>query len=137
MGAPLSIPGTIEATTSTGVSVLSCNEFNHVTNENAWLSKEITVLKQQMAALLKTQQITSTPGNLHIEPTSYPPQSMTQLQKSIITPEFITLIAQAMQHTQQLTPSDCKQPAQGRTDHQEYEALMDHSFHSTTMNHDE
>ena len=55
-GTLLSIPGTIEATTCTGVSALSCNEFDHVTNENVQLSKEITALKQQMAALLKTQK---------------------------------------------------------------------------------
>ena len=65
-GALLSIPGTIEATTSTGVSILSHDEFNCVINENAWLSNEITVPKQQMAALLKhkttksiIQQLTS------------------------------------------------------------------------------
>ena len=51
-GAPLSIPSMIEATTSTGVSILSHNEFYHVTNENVQLSNEITALKQQMAALL-------------------------------------------------------------------------------------
>ena len=32
-GAPLSIPGSIEATTSTGVSVFSHDEFNNVTNK--------------------------------------------------------------------------------------------------------
>ena len=68
--------------------------------KNTWLSKEITALKQQMAALLKTQQTTNTSSNLHVEPASNPSQSTMQLQKSIITPEFITLITQAMQHTQ-------------------------------------
>ena len=81
--------------------------------------------------------MTNTSSNLHVECTSNPPQSTTQLQISITTPEFIALITQAMQHTQQLTPSDCKWPAQGITDHQEYKALMDCSFDSMTMNHDE
>ena len=60
-----------------------------------------------------------------------------QLQKSIISPEFITLVTQAMQHTQQLSPSDHKWPAHGITDHWEYEALIDCSFDSMTMNHNE
>ena len=85
----LSIPGTIEATTSTGVSTLSHDEFDHVTNENSWLSKELTALKQQMATLLKTKQMTNTSSNLLDEPTSNPPQSTTQLQKSIITPNLL------------------------------------------------
>ena len=54
--APLSIPGTLEATTSTGVSALSREKFDHVTNENTILSKEITELKQQMALVLQNQQ---------------------------------------------------------------------------------
>ena len=54
--APLSIPGTIEAATSTGVSPLSRDEFGHLTNENARLSKEITELKQQMALPLKNRR---------------------------------------------------------------------------------
>ena len=41
--APLLIPGTIEATTRTGVSTLSRDEFYHVTNKNARLSTEITI----------------------------------------------------------------------------------------------
>ena len=53
LSAPLSIPGTIEATTSTRASTLSRDEFACVTNENARLSKEITELKQQMALLLQ------------------------------------------------------------------------------------
>ena len=116
---------------------MSCDEFDNVTNENAHLSTEMTALKQQIAALFKTQQPNTASSNLHIEPAPNPPQSATQLQKSIITPEYITLVTQAMQHTQHLTPSDCKWPAQGITDHQEYEALMDHSFSSMTMSHDE
>ena len=98
-GTPLSIPGTIEATTSAGVSIFSRDEFDHATNENAQLLKEITALKQLMAALLKTQQMNNTSSNIHVEPTLNPPQSTTQFQKSIITPEFIALVAQAMQHT--------------------------------------
>ena len=54
--APLSIPVTIKATTSTRVSALSRGEFDQVTNENARLSKEITKLKQQMALLLQNQE---------------------------------------------------------------------------------
>ena len=125
-GALLSIPGTIEATTSTGVSILSHDEFNCAINENAWLSNEITLLKQQMAALLKAQQQNTSSNNLQVEPTQNTPQSTMQLQKTIIMPEFITLVAQAMQQMQQMIPSDCKQQAQGITDHQEYKGLMDH-----------
>ena len=54
--APLLIPGTTEATTTTGVSTLSRDEFDRMTNMNARLSKEITELKQQMPLLLQNQQ---------------------------------------------------------------------------------
>ena len=51
--APLSIPVTIESTTSTRVSTQSRDEFDCETNYNARLSKEITKLKQQKDLLLQ------------------------------------------------------------------------------------
>ena len=51
--APLLIPGTIEATTTTGVTTLSRDEFDCVTDKNTRLSKVITELKQQMTLLLQ------------------------------------------------------------------------------------
>ena len=43
--------------------------------KNAWLSEEMMTLKQQMAALLKTKQMTNTSSNLQKESTSNPPPS--------------------------------------------------------------
>ena len=50
-------------------------------------------------------------------------------------PEFITLVTQAMQHTQQINPYDCKWPAQGITDHQEYEPPMNNDESSNKLAH--
>ena len=86
-----------------------------------------------MAALLKTQQLTYTTCTPSQEHHVDPAQNTTQLQQALIAPEFITLVAQAMQHMKQLTRSDCKQSAQGITDHPEYKVPMDWSFDSMNM----
>ena len=75
--APLLIPGTIEATTSTGVSALSRDEFDCVTNKNTRLSKEITKLKQQMALLLQNHK-NNLPNN------KMPKKCSTQHQQCIL-----------------------------------------------------
>ena len=133
--APLLIPGTIEATTSTGISTMPRDAFDQVTNENAQLSKEITELKQQMALLLQNQgkqplQQQQEPKLQHTTPTT---QSTLTSNTSIITPKFITLVAQAVQNIQLSNISEHKCSAPSNTEHPKYGGQMEQSFDSITM----
>ena len=66
----------------------------------------------------------------HPAPTMH---SATTNNNNILTPEFITLVVQAVQNIQPSYTSECEHSAPSNTDHPKYGAQMEQSFDSTTM----
>ena len=67
---------------------------------------------------------------LHTAPTMH---SITTNDTNILTPEFIPLVAQAIQNIQLSNTSEHKHSAPSNTDHPKYGAEIEESFDSSTM----